>query len=177
VDVALIDPFAPRPVDAALLERQREKYRALLELRGRSDDDPASAMKALAARYPGALREADDLSLEALRGRLAALDGACPPRWAEPLDAYHRCMRLAFSVKRAGGRTRDAAAAREAAPDVPEALLSGLLRPPERSVSRHVLVRLAAARGEDPDTLEDRLFPAPPARLAQRHRRRARQKG
>ena len=58
----------------------RAKYEEILRLRllhGTGDEpDPRRAMAALAGRFPGALRELDDLPLPEIRARIEALRAA-----------------------------------------------------------------------------------------------------
>jgi hypothetical protein len=91
------------------LRALREKYAAILVLReahGSPDEpDPRAALGALAARFPGALREIDELPLETIRTRIAALDGALGDatkieRWMIAQSLFHRLARGALAVKR-----------------------------------------------------------------------------
>lgn len=95
--------------EAPDLRALREKYAAILALReahGTADEpDPRAALGSLAARFPGALREIDELPLETIRARLAALDAALGDattiaRWMIAQDLFHRLARGALAVKR-----------------------------------------------------------------------------
>lgn len=63
-------------------------------------------MAALAARFPGALRELERSTLGALQDRLEALDavarGSPVPAWAEAVWRYHEALRAILEAKRAG---------------------------------------------------------------------------
>lgn len=89
----------------------REKYAELRALRtDTSGADPTARMRALAARFPGALREIDVLPLETIDARLLALDavlaGAPEERWMRVAAAFHVAMRAALDRKRAGASAR-----------------------------------------------------------------------
>jgi hypothetical protein len=80
------------------------KYRTLANLRRESQPSPNGLLRALAAEFPGALRELDCLPLSELERRLAAVTqaeagGAAEP-WIEWMLAYHQRMRLALHAKR-----------------------------------------------------------------------------
>jgi hypothetical protein len=88
----------------------RVKYEEMLRLRqDASGADPRRAMAALASRYPGALREIDELPLAALRSRvdeLAAAEaaGGVAP-WMEAIHWFHVLTRGALCAKKwLGGR-------------------------------------------------------------------------
>jgi len=83
------------------------KYRKLLELRveyARTGQvTERDVLRALAAEFPGALRELDRLPLEEIERRAAALEEAAAGRAGEPwmqwLVAYHALLRAALFVK------------------------------------------------------------------------------
>jgi hypothetical protein len=95
----------------------RGKYEEMLRLRlDASGADPRRAMAALASEFPGALREIDDLTLEALRLRvkqiaLAERDGGAAP-WMEAIHLFHVLTRGALCAKKwlAGRKAIDAEA-------------------------------------------------------------------
>ena len=79
------------------------------------DEDAARArerMARLAARFPGALREIDELELPAIRARIAGLAAVLAGRaeieaWMEAIAAFHALARGALQAKRwLGGRKR-----------------------------------------------------------------------
>lgn len=89
----------------------REKYAELRALRtDASGADPTRRMRALAARFPGALREIDALPLETIDARLRALDavlaGAPEAEWMRIAAAFHVAMRAALDRRRAGSLGR-----------------------------------------------------------------------
>lgn len=94
------------------------KYEEILRLRRAAaaatpsapEQDPRRAMVALAAEFPGALREADDLAMADLEARVAALesvlrgDEATVP-WMTAVSRFHTLTRGALCAKRwLGGR-------------------------------------------------------------------------
>src|SRR5271170_1520673 len=75
-----------------------------------SGGDPRRAMAALASRFPGALREIDDLPLETIAERVRELraseEGAPAARWMEASHAFHTLTRGALCAKKwLAGRT------------------------------------------------------------------------
>jgi hypothetical protein len=112
------------PVDAPTrdtLEQLRRKYSEMLSMRLAHDsgaDTEARArqrMAELASRFPGALREIDELELAVIRERIgrleAALQGAAPvERWMQAVGLFHSLARGALRAKRwlAGRKTVDA---------------------------------------------------------------------
>jgi hypothetical protein len=72
--------------------------------------DPRLEMAALAARFPGALRELDEAPLDVIRGRIAALSrcvesGAPVEPWMRASAVFHALTRGALAAKRwLGGR-------------------------------------------------------------------------
>lgn len=86
-----------------------EKHATLIALRARRAEapdapPPRDALRALAERFPGALRELERLPPETLRRRMEELDratrtGASPPRWAEAQRAYHLALREALAER------------------------------------------------------------------------------
>jgi hypothetical protein len=103
-------------VDRRELEGLQAKYSEMLDMRllhASGVEDAASVrerMAALAATYPGALREVDDLELDEIRRRIDALDavlrreGEVEP-WMEAVALFHAFARGALAAKRwLGGR-------------------------------------------------------------------------
>jgi hypothetical protein len=89
----------------------RDKYAEMLSMRLADVEgvsDPLHArmrMQRLAERFPGALREIDDLPLHAIRARIEALDavlaGARPVEpWMEAVALFHAFTRGALVAKR-----------------------------------------------------------------------------
>jgi hypothetical protein len=93
------------------LEDLRDKYLEILAMRvaaraGDEDDaDVRARMAHLASRFPGALRELDDLELDEIRRRIAALDAVLREesgveRWMEAVALFHALARGALCAKR-----------------------------------------------------------------------------
>ncbi len=101
------------------LAELRSKYEEMLRLRLAADagasGDPRRAMAALASQFPGALREIDDLPLDAIRERAselrAAEDGGKIAPWMTATHLFHTLTRGALCAKRwlAGRKSIDAA--------------------------------------------------------------------
>lgn len=153
-------------IDRRALIALRAKYLEMKRLRLEDEAgvaaDPRPAMRALASRFPGALREIDELSLETIDARVASLDRAIerdePEPWMIALCRYHAWLRLALALRRgvAGERTQERARAWLAGADgavdpdrpppdtIDEETLAAILRPPGGRLSRVVLLRVAA---------------------------------
>jgi len=165
----------------------REKYQELHALRleharGESHS-PQPRMRALARRFPGALRELDELPLPLIEQRLRALDDALahgPPfaawPWIGLQVGYHAWMRAALRVKRLSrGRRGDAleqvlgelaAAPHGEAPDpeaptLDRAAVAVILQPPGGRLGPFVVGEVARAAGVDPETVRRALFVRP----------------
>jgi hypothetical protein len=84
----------------------RAKYQTLRSLRVQSHAvAPRAELSALAARFPGALRELDCLPLAVIEARLCALDavlrdGSEPESWMHLQVAYHGFMRATLRIRR-----------------------------------------------------------------------------
>ncbi len=123
-----------------------EKLRELLALRGLgAADPPTERLRALAARFPGALRELDRTSSEELSAQLdaltAALAGGPVPDWAMPMCRRHGWLRVGLRLRVEAARTEVAAAAWAAryVPEIPgdpprarlvPSVLAALVTPP-----------------------------------------------
>jgi hypothetical protein len=115
------------------IEDLRAKYAEMLTMRlehAAGDEDVRAMrakMSALAARFPGALREIDRLELHEIRRRITALDEVLDERrdviapWMEALVQFHALARGALVAKRwLGGRKRvDSKLQRQFAQSVP----------------------------------------------------------
>ncbi len=164
------------------------KYREMSAMRadhdaGR-DADPRPRMRALAARFPGALREIDELPAALIDGRIADLEasiaGAPLPLWARAAADYHAWMRVALALRRHAGRVRDRVAAlawietsylpREGEPAAREliAVVEQVLHPPEGRLNRWIFAHLAPRHGLSAAELEAAIFPPSPLRARSR---------
>jgi hypothetical protein len=143
-------------VDAAALAR---KYAALVELRRRRDaGGPPSgggALRALAAEFPGCLRELDTLGLAELERRAGATAtaaaGGPPEPWMAWIGGYHALMRDALAL-------RDPARAPTVVADA--AFAAAVHAPPHGRVVVVVLRALAARFDVPAATISAALFPA-----------------
>lgn len=176
----------------------REKYREIKRLRTVDAEhvasgqahDPKPQMAALARRFPGALRELDELPLERIDERLAELDAALVagrvPEWAALQIAYHGTYRFALRIKRRAARkgalddeALERAIARLLAsphgelasdePDEPRAseldgeLLRAILRPAGGRLQPWVLAQVARTLQVSPERVAAALFAREPA--------------
>jgi hypothetical protein len=102
------------PLSREALAELKAKYEEMLRMRlhdqAHPGGDPRLEMAALAARFPGALRELDEAPLELIRTRIDALSrcvdgsGSVEP-WMPATAAFHRLTRGALATKRwLGGR-------------------------------------------------------------------------
>ncbi len=159
------DPYA------ALLAKYVEMRAMRIAHAAGEDADATARMRALAERFPGALREIDRLPLEVIEGRIARLERGERPDWARTLIAYHGWMRVALRLKRAVPRDAAPALAVEwvrthyrpsAGEPAVEALdgeaVEAILRPPGGRLSRWVLGRIATERGIDVERVAAEAF-------------------
>jgi hypothetical protein len=168
--------------DPQLIRALCGKYEKLCDLRQRqSSVAPRAELVALAAGFPGALRELDCLALEELDRRLLALravvDGrANIERWMVLQIAYHGCMRAVLRIRRllleqerrahATGMTEPQSLAFEPAPDEPalerfDAQDLALIRkPPRGRLNPWVLARVARDHGVTVVCIESALWGA-----------------
>jgi hypothetical protein len=153
------------------LEQLRAKYREMLSMRlahasgDESETDARERMAELATRFPGSLRELDELELDAIRERIGQLDRALRGEqqtepWMEAVALYHGLARGALWAKRwlAGRKAIDpsttSAFERDAsrAPIAAEALawtdhLADIAAPPRGRITDLVFARIAQAMG------------------------------
>ena len=105
------DRSASRDPSPSELRDIRDKHARIAALRdahereGRAEEPPRAELASLAARWPGALRELDDLPRDVLAARLAELDAALASGgpvapWARAQIAFHALARGALSAKR-----------------------------------------------------------------------------
>jgi hypothetical protein len=176
------------------LRALRDKYERMLRLRllharareeaGFVEPDPRPAMAELARDFPGALREIDELPIDVIRERIAALaaaeqDGSRAEPWMLAHLSFHRLARGALAAKRwLEGRplTPDLAAAFALAlPTLPNAAdaaswaseLAAIAEPPRGRIMDLVYARLAAELGIDVAAARAAVMPS------RRSRRRA----
>src|SRR5262249_15962314 len=97
----------------------RDKYREIKRLRDEDaagkNPDPRSEMAALARRFPGALRELDELPMDQIEARLHALERLnermhAVPDWVRLQIGYHGLMRAVLRIKRIAAHSSDAGA-------------------------------------------------------------------
>ena len=174
--------MAPHPATEPALTALREKYREIKRLRDEhargSGDDPKARMKALALRFPGALRELDELPMELVELRLATLEavvmGALPaPEWATLQIGYHALMRLALRIKRmarhecddrVGAILVELAAERLGVCGEPllrgldRAAIEAILKPEGGRLNPWVYRQVAALHGVEPENVRRALF-------------------
>jgi hypothetical protein len=133
-------------------------------------------MAALAARFPGALRELDRLPMSEIDARLrmlsAALESGAPlPEWASWQIALHGSLRAALRIRRLarGGGSPAEALARvragyTAASDEPPlacldaAFVAGVVTPPDGRLTNWAIERVAAGGGVAPSAVEAAVF-------------------
>lgn len=164
--------LVPVRVTHEALDALRGKYATMLAMRvahRAKQEEPAgvvrAAMAELAWRFPGALRELDDLELDEIRRRVAVLDHVLRGErevepWMEAVALFHAMARGALCAKRwLAGRKRVDAAVRRAfaaqveALDFPEEArawtdeLAHIASPPRGRVLDVVFARLAHTLG------------------------------
>jgi hypothetical protein len=172
----------PMLVNADTLRALRDKYIEIKRLRDEAaaglDADPRREMAALASRFPGALRECDELPIDEIERRLAVLQRALDerepaPEWVALQISYHGWMRAALRIKRmaAGRGAADAPAvlhelaqSYRPAPDEPplahfdEAAIIAILEPSDGRLNPWVYDRVAAQHGVPPARVRLALF-------------------
>lgn len=158
VDSSLRPPGAPSIVAAALVE-QADKYRLLVELAaGEPGRTPArrDAMRAIAARFPGALREWEALSPAELKRRGEIAGGLARRAGGEEVEAQLgdpalAWLRLAIQVQE---RLRAALAEVRA-----DAASPASARSPGSRLSARVHEEIARREGISVGALKAALFP------------------
>jgi len=146
---------------AASLRALARKYQQLAAWRGRRDGDGPGAtrdqLRALAAEFPGCLRELDTLGAAELARRAdacarAADDAAAAEAWMPWVDGYHALVRRALAAREARRRGEVPA---EGGPDGFEA---AVLAPPGGRMGVVVMRALAERFGVPADTISAALF-------------------
>jgi hypothetical protein len=159
------------------LARLRAKYEEMLRLRlADPEHDPRRALVALAGEFPGALREIDDLPLDEIRARVAALaraedDASALLPWMRAVWRFHVLTRGALCAKKwLGGRKAIDREAESAFAKERAALcwgedaaawqddLARLASPPRGRVTDLVFARLAAELAVDEDAARALVF-------------------
>jgi len=155
-------------MDRDALEALRGKYVEMLRLRdldAQGDPgDPRPAMRALAAQFPGALREIDELPRATILERIAAIDRALASGRVEPwmiaLSRYHASLRVALRIRLAITERTIAAARALGDPAVDaldDASLAAIVRPPAGRLNRVVLAMVAREIDSTPERIESLL--------------------
>lgn len=103
-------------MEASELLALAEKLTELIALRELgADDPPRDRLRALATRFPGALRELDHVPLATLIARREALNGAIGggaiPTWAKAMSRYHGWLRIGLRLRAEATRTEAGAIA------------------------------------------------------------------
>lgn len=154
------------------------KYESLCDLRQRQESSvaPRAELVALAAAFPGALRELDCLPMEELERRRsmlrAVVEGrAQVERWMLLQIAYHGCMRAALRIRRLQLEQERSGGAQpimyERQPDEPalESFdaqdLAAIRKPPGGRLNPWVLARVARDQAATVTSIEIALWAAP----------------
>lgn len=75
-----------------------EKYREMIALRRATGPKDEARLRALAARFPGSLRELDSRTMASLEERLAELETG-GPAWASVQIRFHGWLRIALRLR------------------------------------------------------------------------------
>ena len=87
-----------------------EKYREMIALRRDPGPKDEARLRALAARFPGSLRELDTRTMTSLEERLFELESGVAPSWARHQIRFHGWLRVALRMR--AESIRDLASAR-----------------------------------------------------------------
>jgi len=143
----------------------RSKYEEMRALRlmnaARVAHDPKPRMAALAEKFPGALREIDELPLDEIESRIDALaraerEPASAARWMHAMDRFHALARGALAVKKSLARNETIAwtdDARTWQEDV-----ARIARPPRGRLMDLVYERLARELATTPRAAKRMIF-------------------
>jgi len=146
------------------------KYVEMRALRTTECDNPRPRLRALSEQFPGALREIDQLPLDVIDARIAALERGATEPWMRATALFHVQMREALRIKRTLGRRpiTDALRARifQAHPSARAWDLERLARPPRGRVSEFVCERIAREMNVAPAEVRTLVFGAQPSRPA-----------
>jgi hypothetical protein len=137
----------------------RDKYGEIHALRvehARGDAvDPRTRMRALARRFPGALRELDELPMELIEARLRALDAALaagPPFASWPWIALQALDQVLLELS-----AQDVAGDADALL-LDRAAVAVILEPPGGRLGPWVLAEVARQAGVDAEAVRRALF-------------------
>lgn len=151
------------------------KYRTMSGIRQGAIDKAPEILRALASEFPGALRELDCVSDEALASRLADVLGAARgdslATWIGRMTAYHQLMRLVLTIRRhvlqakarseePSGLSISARVEQELGVPCDPALVPQVSNPPAGRLNRLVFDVLSERLQCSADELEAELFPA-----------------
>src|SRR5690606_24490131 len=149
------------------------KYRLVAELRDGvgvlSAAEAREPLRALSREFPGALREVDVLSAEAISSRRAELEVAVEPYavWMRVVHAYHQTMAVSLWLKAALGKSRQAPQLAELAAEASRrhgvvcdvTWVAAVASPPGGRLNRLVFEELSAEFGLPVAELRALLFP------------------
>lgn len=145
-----------------------EKYVEMRELRNldarKGLANPKPRMRALATRFPGALREIDELPLEIIQSRIAALENLgnrTPDAWMIAMASFHAGMREVLAIKRVLGRKKLTRALRlRAAKVAPKSRwdLARVSRPPKGRLTEIVVQHIAEQMRITPERVRELVF-------------------
>ena len=134
------------------------KYVAIVRLRVARREDPTGVpplaeIRALAQRFPGALRDLERLPLAVAIARKNELDrvldeGAMEPLWSRAQRGYHGGLRVALAAKRAA-----AGLSTDRNSDAP------CLRPADGKLTTSMIAEVARSLGVDTSTCRALIFP------------------
>jgi len=149
--------------DEPAFEELLGKYREMLEMRVATDaggDAVPTRMRALASRFPGALRELERLPTEAIRLRVEELERGDRPEWARAQVVFHGWMRVALRIKRVFRPKSDVnevlewlavehrpSAGEPGLEELDSATIESILRPPGGRLSVWLRERITEERG------------------------------
>lgn len=167
-----VEPHPKLPDARVSREDLLRKYRALRALRAAEGPAPRASLRALAAEFPGALREVDALPMDEIVARERCLAARASleesPAWARWLAAYHGLMRVTLALKRLlSARDHDDAALRalgDRATDpggepLGEDYVRAVRAPPRGRLGVVVFARLGARFEVPPEAIWQALFP------------------
>jgi hypothetical protein len=163
---------------AALRDKYLELQRLRVEHEAGEREDPRARLRALSARFPGALRELDELPMAQIAARLATLQAVlarteAAPVWIALQLGYHGWMRAVLCIKRIAAERSaidvDAVLGELASryqPDAHEPPLTAIdraaivevLAPAEGRLNPWVFARVARDHGVEPEIVQRALF-------------------